>query len=426
MGAAIETSARGRVVRVLETAARRFPSLNPVDLDTTGLSSRDASLALAVCRTCLQRWMTVEHVVATRLRRPIDKLEPALRAVLLCAGTQLLFFDRLPTHAVVHEAVEQAKHMVRPGAAGLTNAVLRAVAKLRVATHRDGDRTPAADRIPTEYGCVQVNLPILPSPQDTAAYLSVATSHPPRLVRRWIERFGRDQSTAFCLHNIKTPPIFVGAECPLKPWQGTYAQLLDYLAADPLRRVQDPSAAAAVAATAGLRPARIIDYCAGRGTKTRQLLATHRGAQVFATDANSKRLDLLERDLPQLATLEVCTAARCPGDADLLMLDVPCSNTGVLARRPEARYRFTGASLGKLVDLQRRIAEQAVPLLRPNGHLLYSTCSIEQQENQDQVSWFSSRFGFETVDTQATIPGGTELDYHDGGFFALMRRPKKS
>ena len=98
----------------------------------------------------------------------------------------------------------------------------------------------------------------------------------------------------------------------------------------------------------------------------------------------------------------------------------------LLARRPEARYRFTGASLGKLVDLQRRIAEQAVPLLRPNGHLLYSTCSIEQQENQDQVSWFSSRFGFETVDTQATIPGGTELDYHDGGFFALMRRPKKS
>ena len=123
-------TARGIAADALAHAAADFPDLAPAALDTARLDGRDAALALAIHRTALQRWMTIEHLLDRFTKQPCRSLEPGLRGVLLSAGAQLLFMDRLPTHAVVDESVSLARAMVREGAPPLVNAVLRRLASL--------------------------------------------------------------------------------------------------------------------------------------------------------------------------------------------------------------------------------------------------------------------------------------------------------
>jgi len=113
--------------------------------------------------------------------------------------------------------------------------------------------------------------------------------------------------------------------------------------------------------------------------------------------------------------------AEAAGRADLLILDVPCSNTGVLARRPEARYRYGRKSLKSLIGLQRRIGREAMPLLRPGGYLIYTTCSLDPEENATQAKWLSETLGLRLVSEKTTLPGGCGPSYHDGGYHACLR-----
>jgi hypothetical protein len=117
-------------------------------------------------------------------------------------------------------------------------------------------------------------------------------------------------------------------------------------------------------------------------------------------------------------------AARLPrGLADLLVLDVPCGNTAVLARRPEARYRFSSRSLKSLVELQRRIAGNAQPLVRPGGHVLYATCSLEPEENRAQAAWMATQLGWNRHRETLLLPEGADHSYRDGGYFSRMTTP---
>ena len=105
---------------------------------------------------------------------------------------------------------------------------------------------------------------------------------------------------------------------------------------------------------------------------------------------------------------------------DAVLVDVPCSNTGVLARRPEARYRFTQSTLDKLVALQRTIIEQTVPLLAPTAHLLYATCSLEREENHKQAAWITQHCNLTLQHESATLPSSRGQPYHDGSYHALL------
>ena len=113
--------------------------------------------------------------------------------------------------------------------------------------------------------------------------------------------------------------------------------------------------------------------------------------------------------------------AREDGRVDLLVLDVPCSNTAVLSRRPEARYRYGAESIGSLLRLQRDIATRTVPLLSPRGTVLYSTCSLDEAENQQQVRWICERFDLYPVQSALRLPRGRERSYRDGCFYSIMR-----
>ena len=187
--------------------------------------------------------------------------------------------------------------------------------------------------------------------------------------------------------------------------------------------VQDPAAHRAVEATRGLSPSLILDYCAGRGTKTFQLRVLHPDARIVASDPDPVRhADLVSRfqSMPWVATPR---HAQLPDEkADLLVLDVPCSNSGVFARRVEARYRSGDESRLSLIRLQREIVNAAAPRLKEGGRLLYSTCSIDPTENEEQAAWIGREHGLRMEKQETTLPAGCGCTYHDGGYYALMRR----
>ncbi|MEM9883915.1 MAG: transcription antitermination factor NusB [Planctomycetota bacterium] len=416
-------SARYAAALTLADAAAAFPDIPPAEPDLAGLSPADARLATAIHRTVLQRWLTLEHLAGRFLKQPPRKLPPEVKAVLYAGVAQLVLMDRLPAYAVIDESVKLVRRLDAGRSAGLVNAVLR-----KVADAADGKTEeawePAADRVPLPGGgAVKLSGPLLPKPDNLLAHLAVAASVPMPLLQRWFRAFGREEATRIALHTLQNPPTFVVEDETPRLWDGSHEELTDWLAADPTRRVQDPASLASVASLRELelRPASILDLCAGRGTKTRQLRAEFPGAAITAWDPDdARRADLIGAFGG--GWFEVAE----PADGqrfDLIVLDVPCSNTGVLARRPGARYRATETNLASLVALQRQIIGRAWAHAAPGGVFLYCTCSIEEQENGDQARWLAELSGGAVVKSGLLLPQGTGSDYRDGSYHSVIRLP---
>ncbi|MFN3165653.1 MAG: RsmB/NOP family class I SAM-dependent RNA methyltransferase [Phycisphaeraceae bacterium] len=435
-------SARLWAATRLARVAEQFPHVDPPDTDLSGLSHADAALALAIYRTTVQRWFTLQAICERYLSKQSRRLEPAMQAVLLSGAAQLVFFDRLPAYAVVDESVGLARKLVRPNAAGMVNAVLRQVDRLVSAGSRLKHWQPDAQLVPLPGGgAVKLKEPVLPSPDALDKHLVAATSVPLRLVREWSQRFGEEETTRLCLHGIENPPTTIVVEPGFdtsanknlcKPhqregfavWTGPNESLRGFLDGHARRRVQDVASSLAVESTCDHDPKSVLDYCAGMGTKTRQLALLHPNAQVTATDTHPGRRESLKQataDLPNVRVVEPDQAGQAT--YDLVLLDVPCSNTGVLARRPEARYRYAQQSLGELVKLQREIIEQASAWIAPGGLLLYSTCSIEPPENRKQTERRLRRGGELLADHQQFPQSGSAAGdtYTDGSYHALIR-----
>jgi 16S rRNA (cytosine967-C5)-methyltransferase len=209
---------------------------------------------------------------------------------------------------------------------------------------------------------------------------------------------------------------------------GTFTQLHDLLSSRHDVWPQDDASAGAVESLAGLKPKMILDLCAGRGTKTRQLAQIFPNAQIAATDADDRRLEVLRKTFAghgrvTAAGMRATTRGNV-GKADLILLDVPCSNSGVLARRPEARYRADDAHLASLVDIQRQIIADSISLLAPGGRILYATCSLEPEENEQQGQWAAKWHNFacnrERRITPSGTPGGPPTAYADGAYSVLL------
>jgi 16S rRNA (cytosine967-C5)-methyltransferase len=432
-------SARRAAALAVAQAASLFPDVPPIPLQVEGLSPADRALATAIHRTTLQRWLTLEHLLGRFARQPLPKMESAMRGVLLTGAAQLLFMPGVADYAAVDESVTLAGKLVRPQARAMANAILRKAAGLVAGVESDRPWSPARDALPFGGGTLRLTTPALPHPANLVKHLPAATGMPEPVVGRWVKTLGPAVATRLCLHALQEPPTVVVVEpgfdraAPSEHhqphedpqsivWTGPHAALVEFLAGDPARRVQDPASRAAASAADGLTPKVILDYCAGLGTKTRQLALAHPSARVVATDVNEARLATL-RELParypnvEVVEPEAAPAVRC----DLLLLDVPCSNVGVLARRPEARFRFNRETVAELSALQRQLLDTMRNTVNRGGHVLYATCSIDREENQDQAAGFARRAGATLLDQHLILPAGTGASYHDGSYRALMR-----
>ncbi len=446
-------TARSVAVSRIARAARRFPEIDFRSEDDAAdtLDARDAALASAIEQHVLRRWMTLVAILEKHLSRPWEETEARVQAALLCGAAQLLLMDRLPDYAVIDETVEWTKSNVRPNAGGLINAVLRKVASLRSQDH--GEQKGGQSRIPLEVNelplhdgrVLELNEAVFAA--DQLLRLSQQTSHPLALLEHWIGIFGFERASQLASHDLVHAPIImhgISAEIAGKnefaPHQQAgffaraahgHAPLQEMMLNNPDAIVQDPTAASAVQATRDLEPAPrlIIDACAGRGTKTKQLAQAHPTATIIATDTDGERMRSLRRTFAKVDRVRCIDHARLidySGKADLVLLDVPCSNTGVLARRVEAKYRFNRASLRGLVDMQRQIIADALRLVGDRGRVLYATCSIDPTENEQQTQWVAQWHPFDIVAQKAQepkgMPGENVATYHDGGYWALLRK----
>lgn len=432
---------RSAALEAILAAAARFPDLLPGEPDTSGLDDRDAGLARAVYGVTLRHWLAIEHAAARWSRRDPRGLDPPVRAALLAGGAQLLFLDRVPDHAAIGESVEWAKARSGPGASGLVNAVLRRVARMR--SGRRPIWSDGLDELPTSDGGAIV-LDGLDLPDTPERRWSIACSLSPRLVESWRSALGPEHARTICHGTLAQPPTLLntafagGALEGVEPhsvdgvgvWTGSRRGLIETLERRDDLWPQDAASCLALGPTEGLRPDRVVDLCAGLGTKTRHLLHLFPGATIVAADVDAARLEELGRIFEGHRRVAVVHAdeagKREIGRADLVVVDAPCSNSGVLRRRPEARYRFHPKQTARLIEIQRGVLARGATLLSPDGALLYATCSLQAAENDGQTAWAAEHLGLCPALERLTMPGGAPgsaaRDLHDGGYAALLRR----
>ncbi len=446
-------AARDRAVAYIAHQAARFPDMDVRPFDAGTLAGRDAALSHALADTAVRRWLTLAWLVRQRLAQPLESLEPPLRGALIAGAAQIAFFERVPAHAAINHSVEWAKRRLRAGAGAMVNAVLRRVAEIvptrpepgarRAWAIEQGDALPLADG--SALPLVGVKLPA-----ESISRLEAATGHPRALLEAWVAAHGEPAATRIGLHGIAPAPVVVNLGAgPPESWPretlgphtqpgfavytGAHADMGGLLADHPDVWVQDAASAEAVESVAGMkpRPRVVYDVCAGLGTKTRQLARTFPEATVYASDPDPRRAELLRAAFAGHARVRVIEppvgagALEHAGRADLVLLDVPCSNTGVLARRPEAKHRYGAAALESLAAVQRQIIADAIPLLSGRGRLLYSTCSLEDAENGAQARWAAKWHRFAVEAERLTLPsGGPGHDaaaYSDGSYSVMLR-----
>ena len=428
---------RDAACRFLGEAARNYPDLFPRPVDTRGLDDRDSRLAEAIVRVSMVRWSTLTSLIDHVLDRDWDKVDWKVQGGLLAGAAQLMLLDRIPDHAAVADTVEWMKRNGQHrGAAGMVNAVLRRLVELRGDRIEHADGT-ARDQLLLSNGSGWKLTEEVFS-EDPVSRIAQQSGHCEFLVRRWFVAVGKEEATKLALHGLCEAPIIMhgaSTEPGLVPHDEVGYHVLedgqspaDVLARHPSAIIQDPAASEAGRRTIGLHPSVILDYCAGRGTKTLQLASLHPGSRVLATEVDETRyndLVLVGEQDDRIEVLPPGAIRELHEQVDLLVLDVPCSNTGVLPRRPEARSRFSSSTLEKLVGIQRQIVADSIPCLAPGAHVLYSTCSLEPEENQSMPRWLKKWHGWELVDEAFLVPssqpGDAPSSYQDGGYSALLQ-----
>ncbi len=337
------------------------------------LDKREAGLASQIVFGVLRYRGQLDYLVEHYAGR--GKLDAEIRIILRMGIYQLRYLERIPGHAAVSESVELVKRARKRSAAGLVNAVLRKV-------NRDPVAWP-----------------------DRATLLS----HPAWLLERWDAQYGVETANRVAEANLQQPETYIrAAACPPKFVATAVPNCFRMLSGDAAGfRIQDIGSQC-VAPLLQLEPGQtFLDLCAAPGNKTAQALES--GVQAIACDLHSHRLVGL-RDLG-IPLVVVNGTAPLPfkRQFDRILLDAPCSGTGTLARNPEIKWRLTPADLTDLQGRQRALLRHAWDALKPGGRMVFSTCSLEREENEDVVA------GYPVERTLRRLPGTDPGD----GFFAV-------
>lgn len=419
------TQSRVIAARVLDAVLHRGRSLKAELAQALPAlpDARDRALVEAICFAALRQHVRAEAVLAAWVVRPLGRRDGMLRA-LLHAGLAQLDPLGLPAHAAVAATVEAARALGRAHQAGLVNAMLRRA-------QREGLPPFAADAAwpPWLRECVRADWP------DDVAAIVAASATPAPLWLRVNRLHGTREAYARRLQAAGIAAIAVaGLEDALRLETSVAVALLPGFAAGDVS-VQDGAAQAVADALAPAPAARVLDACAAPGGKAAHLLERDPALQLTALDVEPRRLDRVRASFARLgvgahARLR-CADAGAPEDwwdgqlFDAVLLDAPCSATGIVRRQPDVLLHRRASDIGALTLSQARLLDACWRVLRRGGVLLYATCSILKIENDAQIAAFLAR----TADAQAapldarfgrgTGPGRQRLPGDDGmdGFY---------
>jgi len=384
------------------------------------LSTRDRALAHELTLGVLRRQLTLDHLIAHYANRDPGRLDPAARISLRLGLYQLRYLTRIPDAAAVNDSVKLVQFARIRSAGKFVNAVLRRAI-------REPDYDP---------------LSVISDPLDR---LSVATSHPRWLIERWSQSFGLAEATAFAEANNQAAPVSfrvsgkhtdaneliqrlraAGADVS----QSTIAKdawvisggttLLRGLAREGRVYLQDEASQLVAQALAPQSGERVLDLCAAPGGKTTHMAhLTRSQATIIACDLYQHRLRAVF-DAVRLQQIDGVHCAVLDGQQPLpfvqdsferVLLDAPCSGTGTLRRNPEIRWRISAADIRELATRQKQLLFSAAKAVKPGGRLVYSTCSVEREENEEVIAaWLESHPPFARIQ----VPWPSEIVTESG------------
>lgn len=397
----------------------------------------DRALCHELVLGVLRRRLWLDRVIEHFANRNSEKLDLSVRLALVLGLYQLRFLTRVPPPAAVNESVNLVRAGREKSAAGFVNAVLR-----RATREPEYDPTSAVT--------------------DQAERLSIETSHPVWLVKRWIDAFGCEEAAGFARANSETPPTTFRLTARAKR-DGLMAELssgapliastispdawrvkggssiLRTLVDNGMIYMQDEASQLLAHALDAQPRDRVLDVTAAPGSKATQIETLAPAATVIAGDIHLHRaktmMRLAEKQRASINVIlhDATNALPFPSDSfHRVLLDAPCSGTGTLRRKPEIRYRVKPEDITQLSRQQRRMLSNAASVVRPGGRLVYSTCSVEREENEQVVEDFlAAHSGFIRVDPSAPKELFTREGYvrtwpHrdgcDGFFIACLER----
>lgn len=438
----MSTPARLTALRVLESCRTHgawADAALKAQLSRDGLTGPDAALCSRIVYGVLQNQMLLDFYLAAYCSQKPDHLQPPLLNILRMGAYQILYLDKIPDSAAVNESVELAKIMKRGQASGLVNAVLRKVSKNKQA------------------------LPALPD-RDEVTALSLRYSHPKWLVRRLLALLGREGAEAFLAADNAPAPITVqvnplrttaqallerleaeGVSARMHPWVPDCLELTgtgDLTALPAFREgdflVQDP-AARLVSAVADIQSGeRVLDVCAAPGGKSFSAAFAMKGqGRIVACDLHQNKLQRITEGARRLGLtcIEIQAAdgrVNRPEwrDAfDTVLVDAPCSGLGIIRKKPDTRYKRAN-DLFSLPVIQSEILDNAASYVRPGGVLVYSTCTILPEENEQVTDAFFAQhpdfsmepFSLPVGETDGRITLWPQRHGTDGFYICRMRR----
>ncbi|MCU7493957.1 MAG: 16S rRNA (cytosine(967)-C(5))-methyltransferase RsmB [Ignavibacteria bacterium] len=390
---------RGTAVKVLNRIERTDAYLEKLleyELKNSELNSQDKALLYEIVHGVCRWSGKIDWILNGFFKGQFSKSVPNVKNTLRVAVYQIMFLNKIPAYAAVNEAVELIKRLQGQKYAGLINAVLRNIIRCK-----DSIRYPDAR-------------------EDTALYLSIYYSHPMWMVKRWLARFGLQATEALLIANNERPGLSLRVNTAkttpeefktlldgvsLKYSPGQY--LLEFIKLNSVTNIMDweyfakgyfniqDESTGFSCRLLDVKPSmRVLDLCAAPGGKTTYIsnLMQNEG-EIVAIDKYESRLKALRKNLERLGITNVKTVE---ADAlkyedepfDRVLLDTPCSGLGTLSKKPDIKWKRDLADIRNLNALQLELLEKAASLVKPGGAVVYSTCTIEPDENYEIVKKF--------------------------------------
>jgi 16S rRNA (cytosine967-C5)-methyltransferase len=451
-------SVRGVRSQAVSIVERTLVSRAPVDSELAALAGsfdeRDQALLREIVFGTLRWLKRLDQVLVAASGRTFEQIQPALLPVLRVAAYQLLFLDRVPAHAIVSEAVDEALRRSHKGAAGFVNAVLRRLAARPSLAAWPIETSAALTSAPTQSSASASSPPSAFAPAtavDPVTRLAIETSHPEVLVRRWLTQYGEPVTRALLEANNRQKPMHLlafrdkggrerlaealRAEGVESEPSGLSAQGLIVRSGNALRTaafargefyIQDEVAQLAANLPTPRPGERVLDVAAAPGGKGLAILAAEPAVRLVAADLALPRLAALAANHLRLhtnAALVAADAEHTPFASafDRVIVDYPCTGTGTLRKHPELKWRWSASELERLAAQAVRLLAGAAGAVAPGGLLVAISCSLEPEENEAAGEQFLALVpGFRRTSAAGRVPAAAASARSREGVFRWL------
>lgn len=364
-------------------------------INKNNLSSADSGLLTEITYGTIQRKLTLDYFLEPFLNKK-NKIDDWVMILLRLSLYQMLYLDKIPDHAIIFEAVEIAKKKGHKGISSMVNGVLRSIQRKGV---------PALDLI-----------------KDAEERIAIETSHPLWLVKRWVSQYGLDKTREMCTFNLLPPKqtarinaVKTNREALIEQLkeEGYAVEASDVVPdaiiclrgnlahskafGNGLLTIQDESSMLVSYALDAHNDDKVLDCCAAPGGKTTSIAEKLTNGSVVALDLHEHKVKLIDQQAIRLGLTNITTVALDARKAkdtfqreyfDKILVDAPCSGLGVMRRKPDVKYTKSEADIYRLAAIQMDILNAAISLLKPGGTLVYSTCTVDKEENGQVVQQF--------------------------------------